>query len=100
VVLKDKVEATSEEAHRIVGELRRRYAGENINILDGLKIQLADASVHLRPSNTGPVIRIMAEARNGENSPASARRPSAGSPGLYAGWAWGTQTFRYRRARS
>jgi len=63
VVLKDKIEATSEEAHRIVGGLRRRYAGENIDTLDGLKIQFADSSVHLRPSNTEPVIRIMAEAK-------------------------------------
>jgi len=63
VMLKDKVEATSEEAHRLVGELRRRYAGENTNTLDGLKIQFAGSSVHLRPSNTEPVIRIMAEAK-------------------------------------
>ena len=68
VMLKDKVEATSEEAHRIVGELRRRYAGGNTNTLDGLKIQLADASVHLRPSNTEPVIRIMAEAKTKEEA--------------------------------
>jgi hypothetical protein len=34
-MLKDKVEATSEEAHRIVGEIRRPYAGENIDTLDG-----------------------------------------------------------------
>ena len=33
VVLKDKVEATSEEAHRIAGELRRRFAGENVDTL-------------------------------------------------------------------
>jgi hypothetical protein len=36
-MLKGKVEATSEGAHRIVGELRRRHAGENSNALDGLK---------------------------------------------------------------
>ncbi len=68
VMLKDKVEATSEEAHRIVGDLRRRYAGENINTLDGLKIQFAGSSVHLRPSNTEPVIRIMAEATTREEA--------------------------------
>jgi hypothetical protein len=34
-MLKDKVEATSEEAHRIVGEVRRRYAVENISTLEG-----------------------------------------------------------------
>ena len=68
VVLKDKVEATSEEAHRIVGGLRRRYAGENINTLDGLKIQFAESSVHLRPSNTEPVIRIQAEAKTREEA--------------------------------
>jgi len=63
VMMKDKVEATSEEAHRITGELRRRYAGENINTLDGLRIQFAESWVHLRPSNTEPIIRVQAEAK-------------------------------------
>lgn len=68
VMLKDKVEATSEEGHRIVGELRRRHAGENIDTLDGLKIRFAEGSVHLRPSNTEPVIRILAEAKTREEA--------------------------------
>ena len=68
VMMKDKIEATSEEAHRIVAEVRRRFAGENVDTLDGLKIQFADASVHLRPSNTEPVIRIMTEAKTKEEA--------------------------------
>ncbi len=32
-------------------------------MLDGLKINFGDAWVHIRPSNTEPIIRVLAEAR-------------------------------------
>jgi phosphomannomutase len=62
VMIKDKVEGTPEEAHRSLGRLRREYAKENISTIDGLKIPFGDSWVHIRPSNTEPVIRILAEA--------------------------------------
>jgi len=63
VMIKDKVPGTPEEARRILGRLKKAYAKEDISTLDGLKINFGDAWVHVRPSNTEPIIRILAEAR-------------------------------------
>jgi phosphomannomutase len=63
VMIKDRIGGTPEDAHRILGRLRKTYAGEDISTLDGLKIAFGDAWVHIRPSNTEPIIRILAEAR-------------------------------------
>jgi phosphomannomutase len=62
-MIKDKVPGTPEEARRILGRLKKAYAKEDISTLDGLKINFGDAWVHIRPSNTEPIIRILAEAK-------------------------------------
>ncbi|MCJ7587070.1 MAG: phosphoglucosamine mutase, partial [Candidatus Aminicenantes bacterium] len=63
-MVKDKVAGTPEQAHRAVKELKKKYAGRGeIITLDGLKIVFKDAWVILRPSNTEPIIRVVAEAR-------------------------------------
>lgn len=69
-LLKDRIDCPAELAFRTVVELRRRYQSENISTLDGLKISWPDSWVHIRPSNTEPIIRLLAEAR----SPARSRR--------------------------
>ena len=66
-LVKDKMDCPAELAFRAVVELRHRYQGENISTLDGLKISWPDSWVHLRPSNTEPIIRLLAE------SPSAAR---------------------------
>ncbi len=63
-MVKDKIPGTPEDAHRILGPLRKKYAGADVSTLDGLLVQLKDASVHIRPSNTEPIIRIQAEAKS------------------------------------
>lgn len=40
----------------------KRYAHAESNTLDGLKLDFADRWVHLRPSNTEPIVRIYTEA--------------------------------------
>jgi len=69
-LLKDRIDCPAELAFRTVVELRRRYQSENISTLDGLKISWPDSWVHIRPSNTEPIIRLLAESR----SPARSRR--------------------------
>lgn len=69
-LLKDKMDCPAELAFRAVVELRRRYQSENISTLDGLKISWADSWVHIRPSNTEPIIRLLAES----GSPVRSRR--------------------------
>ena len=67
-LLKEKFDCPAELAFKVVTELRRRYQRENISTLDGLKIIWGEAWVHLRPSNTEPIIRIIAEARSAEKA--------------------------------
>lgn len=55
---------------RILGKMKEIYANENINDIDGVKIMFeADRKwVHLRSSNTEPIIRIYAEAPTQEEA--------------------------------
>ncbi|RYG12819.1 MAG: phosphoglucosamine mutase, partial [Chitinophagaceae bacterium] len=41
-----------------------KYKNEKISTIDGLKIDFANEWVHLRRSNTEPIIRIYSEAEN------------------------------------
>ncbi|MBM3293437.1 MAG: phosphoglucosamine mutase [Candidatus Aminicenantes bacterium] len=64
VMIKDRIPGSAEQAHRLVHLLKKRYEGKaKTNILDGLKVDFPDHWIHIRPSNTEPVIRILAEAR-------------------------------------
>lgn len=40
----------------------RHFSGENISTTDGIRVDLEDGWVHLRPSNTEPIIRVIAES--------------------------------------
>ena len=42
--------------------VKEKYANEKITDIDGVKIDFADSWVHLRKSNTEPIIRIYSEA--------------------------------------
>ncbi len=60
---KNKIELTKEiNVDKILNEIQARYAKEQINTIDGVKIDFDDKWVHLRRSNTEPIIRIYAEA--------------------------------------
>jgi len=44
--------------------MQKKYAHEQINTIDGLKIDFPQSWVHLRKSNTEPIIRIYTEAKS------------------------------------
>ncbi len=44
--------------------LEDHFSKENINTIDGLKIDFPDGWVHLRKSNTEPIIRLYAESNS------------------------------------
>ena len=48
----------------LLDQIRERYAKEHISIIDGVKIDFDAAWVHLRKSNTEPIIRIYTEAKS------------------------------------
>ena len=62
-IAKNKIELTPEiDVDKILAAMKEKYANENITDIDGVKIDFADSWVHLRKSNTEPIIRIYSEA--------------------------------------
>ena len=52
----------STDVDAILAKIKEVYKNEKINDIDGVKIDFADSWVHLRKSNTEPIIRIYSEA--------------------------------------
>lgn len=62
-IAKNKIELTPDiNVDAILEAMKKKYASENITDIDGVKIDFEDCWVHLRKSNTEPIIRIYAEA--------------------------------------
>lgn len=72
-IAKNKIELTPDlDVDAILQAVKERYAGERITDIDGVKIDFADSWVHLRKSNTEPIIRIYSEAHTMEEADALA----------------------------
>ncbi len=68
-IAKNKVELTPEiDVDAILNKMKEIYADEKITDVDGVKIDFEDSWVHLRKSNTEPIIRIYAEASTMEDA--------------------------------
>ena len=50
------------------------YKDQEVNDIDGVKIDFADGWVHLRKSNTEPIIRVYSEAATMEEANALAQK--------------------------
>ncbi len=61
-IVKTKFECRREDADRAVAALVHHFASEKLDTQDGIRIDWADAWVHARPSNTEPIMRVIAEA--------------------------------------
>jgi phosphomannomutase len=60
---KNKIELTPQiDVDMILEAMTNKYSHENIASIDGVKIDFAENWVHLRKSNTEPIIRIYTEA--------------------------------------
>ena len=51
-----------------LAKVKELYKNEEINDIDGVKIDFADKWVHLRKSNTEPIIRVYSEAHTQEEA--------------------------------
>ncbi|NIM16279.1 MAG: phosphoglucosamine mutase [Candidatus Aminicenantes bacterium] len=65
-MLKKKIPLSMSEAHKIVLLLKDEYPGVDTDTRDGLRVDMEDHWFHVRPSNTEPVLRIIAEGHEGE----------------------------------
>lgn len=72
---KNKIELTPAiDVDKVLHEIKTRYAGEQVNDTDGIKIDFPENWVHLRKSNTEPIIRVYTEAESMEEAEALAQR--------------------------
>jgi phosphomannomutase len=61
---KNKIELTHQiYVDAILLAITKKYSSEKISTIDGVKIDFAENWVHLRKSNTEPIIRIYTEAQ-------------------------------------
>ena len=64
-ISKNKIELNPEiDVDTLILTMTKKYKNDNINTIDGLKIDFSDSWVHLRKSNTEPIIRIYSEGRD------------------------------------
>jgi phosphomannomutase len=62
-ISKNKIELTPDiNTDQVLVQMQQRYAKQPINTIDGVKIEFGKEWVHLRKSNTEPIIRIYAES--------------------------------------
>lgn len=74
-IAKNKIELTPDiDVDAILAEVKKKYSSETITDIDGVKIDFADSWVHLRKSNTEPIIRIYSEAATMEAADALAEQ--------------------------
>jgi phosphomannomutase len=74
-ISKNKIELTPQiNVDEILSKMEEKYKQENINNIDGVKIDFPTEWVHLRKSNTEPIIRIYAESTSNENADALANK--------------------------
>jgi phosphomannomutase len=67
-IVKDRYDVAPERLLGLFGVLERRWPEARANRLDGLRLDWDDHWVHVRPSNTEPIVRVIAEARREEEA--------------------------------
>lgn len=63
---KTTIPCDADGAYRIVSDLKARFANEEVDLSDGIRIDWPDSWTHLRKSNTEPIVRVIAESRSKE----------------------------------
>ncbi|MDE6337964.1 MAG: phosphoglucosamine mutase, partial [Muribaculaceae bacterium] len=72
-IAKNKIQLTPDiDVDAILEAVKEKFSNERITDIDGVKIDFADSWVHLRKSNTEPIIRIYSEASTMEKADALA----------------------------
>jgi phosphomannomutase len=69
VISKNKIELSANlNVDLILSTVAEKFKDQHVNTIDGVKIDFPDRWIHLRKSNTEPIIRIYAEAPNEEEA--------------------------------
>ena len=74
-ISKNRIDLTPDtDVDAILVRVKELYKNERVNDRDGVKIDFADGWIHLRKSNTEPIIRVYSEAATMEEANALAQR--------------------------
>ena len=85
-ISKNKIELTPEiDVDDVLRRMKAKYAHEQVNDIDGVKIDFPTEWVHLRKSNTEPIIRIYSESRDEAAADALAEKIIADIRSVIAG---------------
>jgi phosphomannomutase len=64
-ISKNKIELTPEiNVDEVLDKIKDKYKKQPVNTIDGVKIEFDKEWVHLRKSNTEPIIRIYSESKS------------------------------------
>ena len=70
-IAKNRIDLTpTTDIDAILAKVKEMYADQQVNDVDGVKIDFPDKWVHLRKSNTEPIIRVYSEASTMEEADA------------------------------
>lgn len=73
-IAKQRIDLTPDiDIDALLEKIKKQYADQEITDIDGVKIDFPDRWVHLRKSNTEPIIRVYAEAATESEAEATAR---------------------------
>ena len=62
---KNKIQLTPQtDVDGLLAKLAEKFKNEQVTTIDGVKIDFADGWVHLRKSNTEPIIRVYSEGKS------------------------------------
>lgn len=67
-MLKEKLECPSGKIATVLRLIRATFADRQIDLTDGVKVTLENGWLHVRGSNTEPIIRLVAEAKTAEEA--------------------------------
>lgn len=74
-ISKNRIELTPDiDVDKVLAHAKEVFKNERLNDKDGVKIDFADGWVHLRKSNTEPIIRVYSEAATMEEANALAQK--------------------------
>ena len=69
VIIKDKAQVNKDtDVKKLLNDIKNQYLTEKTNEVDGLKIDFDNGWVHIRESNTEPIVRIISEAKSREEA--------------------------------
>lgn len=61
-MIKTSRQVGSDQVPALLEKLKSRYRGKKMDLQDGVKIYVDSAWIHIRPSNTEPIMRVVVEA--------------------------------------